>query len=353
MNYFNSKTYVDELKKVIEHLYGLSRIRESSILVTGATGLIGSYIVDLLLLYNDFYGGNITIYAMARSKEKLQRRFGELVNSKLHFIEQDITQPMMFDREVNYIIHAASNAYPALFSADPVGTIMGNVYGLYQLLEYGRLHNVNRILFVSTGEVYGQGDKGIGEFEEQYSGYMNPMEVRSCYPESKRMAENLCIAYRKQFGLDCVVARLCHTYGPNVSVGDNRASVQFFNNAMAGRDVVLKSMGTKMRSYCYVADSVSGLLYILLAGMSGQAYNVANPKNQVSIAQLASMIAEKRGCKVVFDLSEQNISEETPIERQILSCEKLYNLGWSALYSLEEGIESTYSIWEELKLEMS
>lgn len=348
MDYFKSKTYVDELKNVIENLHGLHKIKESSILVTGATGLIGSYIVDLFLVYNNIYGANISIYAMGRSRDKLVNRFGESTSDKLFLVEQDVTRPMKLEFKVEYIIHAASNAYPARFNNDPVGTIMGNVQGVYQLLEYGRINNIKRLLFVSTGEVYGQSDSSKDAFEEAYSGYTNPMEVRSCYPESKRMAENLCVAYKKQYNQDCIVARLCHTYGPNVSKGDNRASVQFFSDAMNGKNVVLKSKGTKFRSYCYVADAVSGLLYVLLEGKSGEAYNVANPDIQVSIAQLASAIAEQKGCKVIFDISESEMLEETPIEKQILSCDKINDLGWKAEYSLEEGIAHTYSIWEEM-----
>lgn len=349
MDYLKSETYVDELKKIIGHLPSLHKIRESRFLVTGATGLIGSYIVDLLLVYNRFYGAGVIIYAMGRNRDKLISRFGEAINNELYFVEQNVVQQMALEFEVDYIIHAASNAYPARFNSDPVGTIMGNIQGVYQLLEYGRKHNVKRLLFVSTGEVYGQGSSDKELFEESYSGYIDPMQVRSCYPESKRMAENICVAYKKQYNQDCVIVRLCHTFGPNISKGDNRASVQFFTDAMNGRNVVLKSKGTKFRSYCYVADAVSGLLYVLLEGKSGEAYNVANPDIQVSIAQLASAIAEQKKCKVVFDIPESRMLEETPIEKQVLLCDKIIDLGWGAQYSLDEGIKHTYSIWEELK----
>ena len=211
MNLYQSETYIEDLRCAIAHSVNIQSLFNSSILITGASGLIGSFIVDMLLLCNKENGSNISIYALGRNQQHLENRYSFAKTEKLVFIEHDVCNAPKFDFKVDYIIHAASNAYPSAFNNYPVDTIMSNIIGTKYLLDYGRDHNAKRFLFVSSGEVYGQGDVNLDSYIESYSGYIDPISPRSCYPNAKRTAETLCVSYTKQYGLSLVVA-----VGPNV-----------------------------------------------------------------------------------------------------------------------------------------
>lgn len=342
---YDSATYRQDLLTAIHATKDIEKLRGCSVMITGATGLIGSFLVDMLLEYNRLQQADIHIYALGRSEKRLKDRFDGAITDHLHFVEQDVNTPPRFDFAVEYIIHAASNAYPAAFVSDPVGTILSNVMGTEYLLEYAKDHGTKRFLFVSSGEVYGQGDLSLEAFPEHYSGYVDPTQARSCYPASKRAAETLCVSYTQQYGLDTVIVRPCHTYGPNTTGSDNRANVQFVNSAIAGEDIVMKSRGTQMRSYCYVADCVSALLTVLLCGKSCEAYNLANPDARVTIAGFAETVAKVTGRQVLFAEPDDTArGQQTPITYAVLSSDKLCALGWQGKYSVENGIMNTVQV---------
>jgi nucleoside-diphosphate-sugar epimerase len=347
MNLYLSKTYIDDLQIAMLSTRMMEKLKNSSVLITGATGLIGSFIVDILIFANKNCQFNIDIYALARSRERLEERFGVYKNNPLlHCVEHDVNHKAAFNFYADYIVHAAGNAYPAVFQTDPVGTIMSNVLGTYNLLEYANKYKSRRFLFVSSGEIYGQGDVEL--FKEDSSGYVNPIEVRSCYPSSKRTAETLCVSYAKQFGLDTVIARPCHSYGPNVTASDNRANVQFINNVLNRQDIVLKSTGSQIRSYCYIADCASAILTILLNGKTCDAYNIAHKGSIVTVAEFAEAVAEASGRKVVFEgLEDISKDEQTPITRAVLDASKLESLGWAAKNNIRTGVMKTLKILGE------
>lgn len=342
MGLYNSDIYCQDLQTAITATPGLDKLCGRSVMITGATGLIGSFVVDVLMRYNQTHNAQIHVFALGRSLARLEQRFQDIKSDNLTFVEHDVNTSPAFDFQVDYLIHAASNAYPAAFVKDPVGTILSNVMGTHYLLEYAKTHGAQRFLFVSSGEVYGQGDPTITAFKEDYSGYVDPTQARSCYPASKRTAETLCVSYLKQYGLDTVIVRPCHTYGPNVTAADNRASVQFIDNAVAGQDIILKSAGTQMRSYCYVADCASALLTVLLQGKSGEAYNIANRDARVTIAEFAEQAAQTVGKKVLFeepDAAER--AQQTAISYAVLDSQKLYDLGWHGQYTVQNGVKHT------------
>jgi nucleoside-diphosphate-sugar epimerase len=224
-----------------------------------------------------------------------------------------------------------------------VGTIKANLWGLSNLLDYSTHVKSKRVLYISSGEIYGEGDGN--DFVESYSGYIDPLNPRSCYPSSKRAAETLCASYSHQYDADVVIARPCHIYGPTITDSDNRAFAQFIRNVLLKQDIVLKSNGAQCRSYCYVADCVSALLTILLSGEKGMAYNISDKKSNISIAELAKTIA-LAGCQnIVFNIPP---SEEqrgySVISRSILNSDKLESLGWKANYTLPDGIRRTIQI---------
>lgn len=345
IDFHNNTIYRADLAQTIAQTVDFSSLRNKSILITGATGLIGSFLTDTLMYANETLDAHIHVYAIGRNMQRLLNRFPSFKdNTWFHPIEQDVNKPLAFNFKADYVIHAASNAYPAAFEIDPVGTIQSNILGTYQLLEYANAIRATSFLFVSSGEVYGENQEDV--LTEDFSGYVNPMSVRSCYPTAKRAAENLCVAYAHQYKLHAVVARLCHTYGPNVTSSDNRASVQFINQALKGENIVLKSRGTQRRSYCYIADSAAGILSILLKGEKAKAYNVANPLSIITVAGLAEEIARQAHVRVIYQITEKK-DFETPITHAVLDTQKLERLGWSGKYYLSEGIEHTLKILKE------
>lgn len=334
--------------KTSEHIKGLwslnlpwNKLSRKNILIVGATGLIGSGLVRALIANPNI---DYNIYAMGRSEYKLKYIFNDLLGfSQFHIIEHDVTKPLNTVHDYQYIIDCASNANPAEFGNHPIETILGNVYGVNNLLSYGKDHNIERFLYVSSGEIYGESDNNT-DFTEADSGYIDCLNPRSCYPASKRTAENLCIAYSQEHNIDVVIARPCHTYGPNFLPSDDRAYAQFFRKAVAREDIILNSPGLLNRSWCYIVDCVSAILYILLKGSIGNAYNIADTPH--TIKEFAETTAHIAGVRLVMNL-QTNLN--TPIiSRGILNSDKIRSLGWYSVGSLKNCIKECL---EELKWE--
>lgn len=346
----NNKLYQEDLITTITHSVGFNELNSKSILITGGTGLVGSFLVDTLVIANIILKLNIDIYIVGRSLARLKSRFSPYSNYNfIHMIEHDVVNPFLEYIKFDYIIHAANNAHPSAIMNDPVGTILSNIYGTYNLLEYGRKNQMTRFLFISSGEVYGKDNILVNSYDELFSGYLNQLDVRSCYPISKRAAENLCISYAKQYNIDTVIARLCHTYGPNNTKSDNRASVQFIQNAINNEAIILNSPGIQKRSYCYIVDTASAIFTILLKGVSNEAYNVSSENSILSIADFAKIVAAVVGQSVKFkNPTQQEIIEQSPMPNQILNNEKVKKLNWEPVYQPCDGIKRTISILKEL-----
>lgn len=347
MYIYDNEIYQSDLKRAIDSVKSFEKIKSRSIMITGASGLIGSFLVDMFVYANEKFDFQIKIYAIGRNMRRLKERFGCRLG--LVCIEQDVNQVIDISYKADYVIHAASNAYPAAFNSDPVGTILSNIMGTKNLLDFCHKCGAERFMFVSSGEVYGIVEREIDTFGEDDYGYVDSLNVRSCYPSSKRAAETLCISYTKQFGVETVIARPCHTFGANVTSQDNRANVQFIKNVLDGKDIVMKSKGEQIRSYCYIADCASAILTVLLDGETAQAYNIVNPTEKITILGFAQIVGEVSGKKVVFELAnDQEKKNETPIVKQVLDGRKLEQLGWEGKFSIEEGIEHTVLIQKML-----
>lgn len=318
-------TYKEDLINIASLDLPWDKLSGCNILVTGATGLIGGCLVEALMLNPN---KDYQVYASGRNEERARKRFAEFADeAAFHFVKYDVLEPLESDVNFEYIIHAASNASPNFFATKPVEVIKSNIQGLSNLIEYGLNHGMKRMLYVSSGEVYGEGDGRV--FTEDYSGYVNCTSPRSCYPSSKRAAETLCVSYAQEYGTDVVIARPCHTYGPHFTESDNRVYAQFIRNVLRGEDIVMKSIGAQFRSWCYVVDCVSAMLYILLKGENGHAYNIADTSSNISIKELAEMIAEIAGKKVIIDLpSDAEKAGFNVVTKSIFSTEALRCLGW-------------------------
>jgi Nucleoside-diphosphate-sugar epimerases len=348
--FLNSRIFQEDLQHISSAKLPWNRFKNKSILITGATGLIGSLIVDFLIYRNQEWHDNISVFAVGRNVKSAKRRFGNYFDrNDFNFIQQDISEPLRCNIKFDFMIHAASNAHPNVYATDPVGTMKANFFGMYHLLEYARMYKNSRILYVSSGEVYGEGS-GIDSFNENFSGYVNHTNPRACYPSSKRATETLCASYHSQYQSDVVIVRPCHTYGATATESDNRVTAQFVNNILNEQDIVMKSEGLQVRSYCYVPDCVSALFTVLLCGESGQAYNIANKNSVISISKMAEMIAEIGHKKVVFELPESiEKAGYSVVTRAVLDSTKLESLGWKEQFGMHEGLERTIGILKECK----
>ena len=330
----NRELYAEDLRYAAGDAGFLSGRR---VLVTGATGLVGSFLADALT------AAGIEVTAAARDEGAVRRRFGENVR----YVHYDATKPLEFGFDWDYVVHAACSAHPLAYATDPVGTMQANLLGAMNLLEAQKGHPGARLLFLSTGEIYGE-NPGLPEgFSETDHGYVDSIRPRSCYPESKRAAETLCACYAAQYGVQAVVARLCHVYGPTFTRANSRADAQFLRNALAGQDIVMKSQGSQVRSWCYVADAVNAILTLLRVGEPGQAYNVANRNAVASIREYAETLARIGGVRLKFDLPpDVERAGYTNVTRAVLDPGKLEALGWSARYDLETGLRHAFECAE-------
>ena len=348
LNLYYNDLYIED----IEYVCGLDlpweKLQGKSVLLSGATGLIGSFLVDVLLSK----GIDCTVYALGRNEEKAKLRFLKW-NDDHHmiFIPYDINKQLNRDdlSTIDYVIHMASNTHPMLYSTNPIETITTNIIGVQNMLEFAVAHNATRFAFTSSNEIYGENRGDVELFTEDYCGYINSNTVRAGYPESKRCGEALCQAYKYQKGLDVVIPRLTRSYGPTMRMTDTKAISQFIRKGIARENIVLKSAGSQYYSYTYVADAVSGLLHVLLKGDSGNAYNIADARSDIKLKDLAYVIASLSGKQVVYELPD--VIEATGYSvatKARLDGTKLKQLGWTAKYDIQSGLDRTIRILRTL-----
>ena len=334
--------YQEDLDRILQ-TDGVSNLQGKRFLMTGATGLIGTCLIDALMRYNE-RGANIDIYALGRSKEKAASRLGEYFeDAHFHFVEHDARQPLKELPAADYIIPLASNTHPLAYSQYPIETIEINVKGaehaLQKAIECGAT-----VLYPSTVEVYGNA-KGEDVFTEDYTGQLSLATARSCYTESKRLSEALCQSYIAERGAKVKIIRLSRVFGPTMLMSDSKASSQFIIKTLHDEDIVLKSKGEQLFSYTYVAEAVSAMLHVLLHGDNGVAYNISNEACNVRLKDFAQLCAEWAGRKVVFELPSETERKGFSIAmRAILDNTKLKGLHWQPTYTMQDAVSRTLSI---------
>lgn len=323
-------------------------LKESSVLLSGATGMIGSLLVDAILYKDEKEGLDCKMIALGRNAEKARKRFGPFWESNFfQFVECDVNKAdtMPTDIRTDYVLHLASNTHPVAYATDPIGTITANIIGTQNMLDLAVRCEAKRFLFASSNEIYGENRGDTELFDESYCGYIDCNTLRAGYPESKRCGEALCQAYKKQKGMDVVIARLTRSFGPSLQLTDTKALTQFLKNGLNKENIVLKSVGTQYYSYTYAADAVTGLLTALLKGESGAAYNVADQLCDIQLRDLARMIADLSGTEVIFDLPDATEAAGfSKATKARLDGSKLKELGWDVSYSLNEGIKRTLEV---------
>jgi nucleoside-diphosphate-sugar epimerase len=318
-----------------------------TILITGGSGFLASYMAQSLLVVKRLYGLNIKVNCIVRNLNSVKTRLQAWsADPDLQFFCHDISVPLSDDfPAADFIIHSASHASPKYYGSDPVGTLLANSVGTKNLLDYATKKSVKNFLFFSSGEVYGMPLSYEGLITENDYGYLDPMDIRSCYAESKRIGETMCVSWAHQYGLHINVVRPFHTYGPGMSLDDGRVFSDFVADIVKGRDIVLKSDGLARRPFCYIADATLGFLTVLLKGLPSQAYNVANPDAEISIRDLAVLVADlfpERNAGVKFEVPVCNGAYlKSPISRSCPSIEKIRAMGWTPKVNLQDGFRRT------------
>lgn len=349
MNLINNEIYQSDIIQAASADLPWEQLGGKTVLITGATGMIASVIIDILMYRNQNmaeHSQKVQIIAVSRNEEKAKRRFESYWDSPLFtYISHDITAPLPELGGIDYILHAASNTHPRAYASDPIGTITANVQGTYQLLDYASNHNCKRFFFFSSVEIYGENRNDADKFDESYLGYIDCNTTRAGYCEGKRLGESLCNAFASQRGQDFIIGRFSRVYGPTMSTEDSKAIAQFIKKAAAGEDVVLKSEGAQLYSYTYAVDAASAALYLLLKGEGGSAVNIADSASCIMLKDLAALLAKEAGTKVVFELPDAaEKAGYSTATKAVLDSAKIERLGWKAYTPIGQGLSKTVRI---------
>ena len=338
-----NKIIDEDLEQIIAENDGLTKLYGKSIMITGASGLIGSYFVNTFIKLNEDYNTNIKIILLVRNLNKLNEN---ILNKEYVIpIVQDIINPIEFNENVDFVIHAASPASPPLMREKPVETNLANTVGTANALLFAKEHNTEKFLFISSREVYGQNISDKKYFKEDDLGLINQLIPRNSYAESKKAAENMCLGFNDEYGLDTKIVRLGQTFGPGMNIHGGMVHTEFLKMLLNNEDIVLKSDGSSLRTYTYISDAVSAMFKIILES-EDIVYNAVNNENEVSIKELAEIIVNlcpEKKSKLVFDIEEEKEGYDySTFKFCLISSEKIIDeLGWNPKYSVEEGFKRT------------
>lgn len=336
----------EDIEKIISMPINWEQFDGSSVLITGASGMLGRYMLACLQELRNSHEYKIKIAALMRNPNKLPEELTEDVV----ILKQSVVEEINTDISFDFVIHTASPASPLIMKDDPVGTIAANTVGTYNTLLAASKGSGKGYLYISSREIYGQPYDDQDFFDEDTYGFVNPLDVRSCYPEGKKAAETMCMCFRQQYGVNAKIARLAHTFGPGMSIDDGRVQADFLRNVVRNENIVLKSEGTAVRTYTYVADAVSALFFIML-NSDDVVYNIASEESTVSIRQLAEKLVNtfpERKLNLEFDIPKQDKNTGcAPFTKGILDSNKIRNIGWKPIYSLVEGLKRTVDYLED------
>ena len=342
----NKIIYEDSLQ--IIHDNDMEKLRNKSFLITGASGMIGSYIAYVLKTLNDTLNMNIHIILNVRNKNKLNNIF--LCDKNVEIIIQDVTEKFNISGNIDYIVHAASPASPKIMKDYPFETNAANTIGTYNTLMLAKEKKAN-YLFISSREIYGEPNANIDIFyEDGPLGQVNPLVPRNGYAEGKKTAENMCASMHEEYGINTKIVRLAHTYGPGMSITDGRVQADFLNNVLHNEDIIMKSEGAAVRTYTYISDAVNGIFKVLLSS-NDMVYNISDDK-EITIKELALVLVSlSENSKLVMNIDKSLEKGSASFKRGILSNKKIKEeLNWYPKYNVYDGFKRTL---EYLKEEIS
>lgn len=341
----SNKIIKEDLLNIYNSKIDWSLFRKTSILITGANGFLPAYLVEFFLYLNTKDPSiNLNVFGLVRNEEKAKVRFREYLEYKnFKLIVQDVCDEINIKENIDYVFHAASQASPKYYGLDPVGTLSPNIIGTINLLNFSKNKNVKSFLYFSSGEVYGEVKSS--DIKESNFGYLDPTNIRSCYAESKRMGENICVSFHHQFGVNVKIARPFHTYGPGMTLDDGRVFADFVNCIINKNDINLNSDGSSIRCFCYLSDATIGFIRVLLDGNAGQAYNIGNPKEETSILNLAKILTNLYS-DFNLKINIKNYNNATgyiasKIQKITPNINKAKKLGWSPKITLIQGFKRT------------
>lgn len=335
INYQN-KIIQEDMQEILKDIE-FNGLKDKTILITGATGMLATYLVYFFNYLNIIENLNIKIIGLVRNKEKAIKIFEGVA---IELLVQDIQDEIKYDNKVDYIFHMASSANPKAILESPIDIIKANTIGTFNVFELARNKSA-KVFFTSTREIYGKLDESIEFIQESDMGVVDCLERRACYPESKRIAETICNSYLYQYGVKYNIVRIAHVYGPGMNIdGDGRIMSDIIENVSKNQNIILKSDGTALRAFCYITDAIRGLLLILIKGKDNEVYNLSNENEEISIKELSQKVIDisRKELKIEYQIS--NSEAYTSYKRVGLNNGKLESLGWKIQKKLEDGIRN-------------
>ena len=346
MSLYDSKLWIEDIDTVITVLPELSELENQAVMITGAAGLICSAVTDILVRYNETHDGKILIYAAGRNEMKMRDRFSKYYDRDyFHFVPYDSSQSdNQFDFQCDFIIHGAANSSPKKIVNEPVETMLGNFFGIKYLLDFAKESKAKRILYISSSEVYGKKERDGAAQENDY-GIIDILVPRNSYSIGKQAAETLCVSYADEYGVDPVIIRPGHIYGPTANRKDDHVSSLWAYDVAMGKNIVMKSDGAQIRSYVYCLDCASAIIKVLLCGEKGRAYNISNPDSVISIKEMAGLLCRAGNVKLRLEAaSTEEKKRFNPMNNSSLDSTSLLELGWTGCFDAETGFSHTVEI---------
>ncbi|WP_251391926.1 NAD-dependent epimerase/dehydratase family protein [Mediterraneibacter agrestimuris] len=354
-NLLDNTIVKEDMNIIYTSIKGIEQLKNTKILVTGAYGMLASYLVYFFIFLNEFHNFSIDIWIIVRNKEKLEKRYGNICEKEyFHYVMQTLDSEIRISEKMDYIIHAASLASPQYYNTIPVEVMLPNVIGTYHLLEFAKKCKTKNFLFFSSSEIYGKQDETISKnYDETVLGILDPMDIRNCYAESKRMGENMCVGYFREYGIKTNSVRIFHTFGPTMDIHhDERAFSEFVANIIDKKNIEMKSEGKAKRAFCYITDAILGFLLILLYGSSGETYNLCNDLQYISISELAKILVKlfpERNLKVKKVTRSIESTYVSKKDENLITADsnKLRQIGWCPQITIKEGFFRTIKAIEE------
>lgn len=345
------KYFKEDIDDLINNCDSLSKLNNKTILVSGATGLIGSALIKTILEYNRITGNNVNIIALCRKREKLIEIFKDYLNDKwFKFYLCDINNKINVEEKIDYIIHTAAITRSKMLVDYPVESILTSIIGTKNVLELAKEKHVSSIVYLSSMEVYGVFEES-NIVNEKMLGYIDLSNVRNGYAESKRMCEILCNSYFKEYGINVKSARLAQTFGAGIPLNDTRIFAMIAKSVINNEDIILHTKGLSEANYCYISDAINAIITILIKGKNGESYNISNEKCHSTISNMAELVCNQianDNIKVVYDIpNDVSVNGYAPDTKMKLSSDKLRELDWEPKYDLKESYKRLILSYKE------